>query len=111
MVTHQYEYISGPEHLNHFYQHGSVVSKHIHFVSILDRISYKKDDKCTFYFDNFTKGKRGLNTYIGKINNSNSECDSLLRMFLPLFLDKLGLSHNDIDFSADFTLDDLSEKL
>ncbi|KAG0673846.1 hypothetical protein C6P43_001007 [Kluyveromyces marxianus] len=110
MVTHQYEYISGPEHLNHFYQHGSVVSKHIHFVSILDRISYKKDDKCTFYFDNFTKGKRGLNTYIGKINNSNSECDSLLRMFLPLFLDKLGLSHNDIDFSADFTLDDLSEK-
>ncbi|CDO96322.1 unnamed protein product [Kluyveromyces dobzhanskii CBS 2104] len=110
MEKYPYEYIPGPECLNKYYQHGSIVSKPVHFVSVLNKLTYKKNNKCMFHFDNFTNGKTGLNTYSGNIKNKSFECDVLLRMVISSLLEKLGMESIRLDFSADFTLKELENR-
>ncbi|QEU58308.1 Cdc13 [Kluyveromyces lactis] len=110
MEKYPYEYIPGPECLNKYYQHGSIVSKPVHFISILSKVVYTKNDKCLFHFDNFTNGKAGLNTYCGKIKNKSFECDVLLRMVLSSLFEKLGMQIAGLDYSSDFVLEELEKR-
>lgn len=107
MLPLKYVAINDYEQVNHYYKNKEIVTQPIEFVSALSRIRYMPNDQCIFYFDNFSMGRKNLQTYAATLSIKTVESSTIFELMFSLLSEKLELDPTDIDFSRAFELNNL----